>query len=60
MHGLDTIKRLNQEAGDKERRDFMNDCLENEVFLNEIKDDIIKDLTNRLISNGNIPGVRIA
>ena len=60
MYDLQTIKRMNQEAGDKERRDFMNGCLENAVFLNEIKDDIIKDLTNRLINNGNIPGIRIA
>ena len=58
MHGLETIKRMNQEA--KEQHELMQDLKENNEILQAISKDIVKQLTHELKLNGSIPGVKVA
>ena len=60
MYGLDTIKRMNKEACNKEQEEFAADCLENQVILKALRDDVIKQLTHELKLNGSIPGSKVA
>ena len=60
MHGLETIKRMNQEACNKEQRDFASDCIENKAILEAIRDDVVEQLTRELKLTGSIPGHKVA
>ena len=60
MHGIETIKAMNRIASDKEQREFASDCIENQVILHAIRDDVIKQLTKELKVNGSIPGCKVA
>ena len=60
MHGLETIKRMNKEAGDRERQDFANDIIEYNAVVKSLAVEVSKELDRIIHNEGIIQGHKVA